>query len=87
MPFSRLARNLPFPNVSIETCVNSISPQTISNKKIIFTETTDPYAIFIDENLKLTSWSGRFTLLKLFEIDLQKKNETNHVLHTVITGN
>jgi hypothetical protein len=35
--YSRQNRSLPYPNVTLETCLNSISPQTVSTEEIVLT--------------------------------------------------
>ena len=62
-----MERNLSNTNVPLDTYLNAILHQQISNKKIKHQETVGPYILFVDEDNIVSVWSCRLFPVKLFQ--------------------
>jgi hypothetical protein len=56
-PFSRMARNLSFPNVDLKSFLSSIHCQRTTAGEILHHVTLDPYIVLVDSETKVSLWS------------------------------
>ena len=78
LPYCRLERNLPFPNVSLDLALASFHTQKVSEAEIVSHQISNPYTLFADKNSKISVWSCEVMVYKMFEFDYSREYEISN---------
>ena len=67
-----MERNLPFPNISLDTSLTSFHSQRVTSTEIISHKVNDNYMLFSDKNATVSVWSCEQMVYKMFEFNYSK---------------
>lgn len=71
-PFARMVRELPFPNVPLNSVVSSLPAAKISETQVVAHDLQAPYGAFLDKEGAVSLWSLELMTYKMLEFRIHE---------------